>query len=44
MINATDFRNKFDSRDKDRIKDQMSTVIFPTHEEVIRDIDVLKQV
>jgi|TARA_B110000285_G_C14951398_1_gene526974 hypothetical protein len=22
----------------------MSTVIFPTHEEVIRDIDVLKQV
>lgn len=42
MIHSSDFRSKFDSRDKEKVKDQMATVVFPTHEEVIRDIDILK--
>ena len=44
MISQSDFKGKFDAKDKEKIREQMSTVNFPTLEEVIRDIDILKQV
>ena len=44
MVSQTDFRTKFDVRDKEKIRDQLSSVTFPSLEEVIRDIDILKQV
>ena len=44
MLRRRDFQVSFTSKDKEKIIDVMSTVQFPAPEEVIRDIDILKQV
>mmetsp|Transcript_35497 Transcript_35497/g.54307 ORF Transcript_35497/g.54307 Transcript_35497/m.54307 type:complete len:104 (+) Transcript_35497:839-1150(+) len=44
MIHRRDFHKLFSAKDKMKIVDLMSTVEFPKHSEVIREIDIFRQV